>query len=312
MKVFVTGGAGFIGSWIVKVLLREGHSVTVFDNLSTGHRASVPETATLVEGDLRNPADITKTLSGHDAVIHLAAKSIVPESVADPDATFQTNLAGGHNLLEAMRATGVKTMVYSSSAAVYGNPVKVPIEEDDPTRPISPYGATKLAFEELLRAYHHNYGLNVVMFRYFNPFGPHELHQPETHAIPNFIRATLQRTPIPLYWNGEQERDFFFVEDIAEAHVLGLQQSGLSYYNLGSGQSITVRQIIETIFEITGQHTEMSDLGERPGDPPRLLASITKVQRELGWLPKTDLRSGLETTVKHFQETLATANPETT
>lgn len=297
MKVFVTGGAGFIGSWVVRVLVREGHSVTVFDNLSTGNRDSVPPEAMLVEGDLEDRATVNAALAGHDAVIHLAAKSIVPESVKNPDATFQTNLLGGHHLLETMREHGITRIVYSSTAAVYGDPVRVPIEEDDPTRPITPYGATKLAFEELLRSYHRQYGFQVVCFRYFNPFGPHEHHEPETHAIPNFIRATLAGTPIPLYWQGEQERDFFYVEDIAEAHVLGLSQDGHHYFNLGSGESIKVKEVVELIFELTGQSTALKDLGERPGDPMQLMASIQKVSDQLGWVPRTSLRSGLQKTL---------------
>lgn len=301
MKVFVTGGAGFIGSWIVRGLLEGGHTVTVFDNLSTGHRTSVPEAARLVEGDLRDRAAIDAAMPGHDAVIHLAAQAIVPDSVKDPDTTFQINLLGGHHLLEAMRLHNVTRLVHSSTAAVYGTPTKVPISEDDPKFPINPYGASKYAFEQLLHAYHINYDFDVTMLRYFNPFGPHESHEPETHAIPNFIRATLNGTPIPLYWNGEQERDFFYVADIAEAHILGLEQDGFHYYNLGSGQSVTVRSVVDLIFELTGRTTEITDLGERAGDPPRLLADISKAKRELDWAPTTSLKDGLAITIEHFE-----------
>lgn len=301
MNVLVTGGAGFIGGWIGRVLLQRGHSVTAFDNLTTGRREGVPEGATLVEGDVRDRSALDTALAGHDAVIHLAAQASVTESVEDPEFTFQANLVGGQNVLESMRQHGINRLVFSSTAAVYGNPVKVPIAEDDPKFPISPYGATKYAFEQLIHAYHHSYGLNAVMFRYFNPYGPNEHHDPETHAIPNFIKATLAGTPIPLYWNGEQERDFFYVEDIAEAHVLGLERDGFHYYNIGSGKSVKVREVVETIFQLIGRRGEVNDLGERPGDPPRLLADISKVKAELGWEPSTDLQTGLQATIDCFK-----------
>lgn len=302
MRVFVTGGAGFIGSWVVKVLLQEGHQVTVFDNLSTGFAKQVPAGAKLMRGDIRRKSEIIKALLGHDAVIHLAAKTLVPESVQKPAEYFEVNLGGGVNVLEAMRETGIKKIVHSSTAAVYGIPKRVPIREDDPKFPINPYGATKLALETMLHTYHANYGFDVTMFRYFNPFGPGENHDPETHAVPNFIKATLAGKPIPLYWEGEQARDFFYVEDIAEAHVLGLKQKGFHYYNLGSGKATKVIDLVRAIFVITGTKTEIEDLGKRAGDPPQLLASIAKVKKELGWVPKTNLVTGLKNTISSVKE----------
>ena len=302
MKLLVTGGAGFIGSRIVSQLLATGHTVTVFDNLSTGQESAVPNGAELVRGDLRDASALQTAVTGQDAVIHLAAQAIVPESIQDPGKAFDINLLGGQNLLEAMHGAGVKRLVYSSTAAVYGNPVKVPIAEDDLKLPINPYGATKYAFEQLLHAYHASYGFNVVMFRYFNPYGPTEHHDPETHAIPNFIQATLRGRPIPLYWNGEQTRDFFFVDDIARAHIMGLNQDGFHIYNLGSGTAITVRDVVQKIFEITGKTSPIEDLGERAGDPPRLLADITKVQQELGWKPEVSLSDGLAQTISAFEK----------
>lgn len=302
MKLLVTGGAGFIGSRIVSQLLAAGHTVTVFDNLSTGHESAVPNGAELVQGDLRDAPALQTAVMGQDAVIHLAAQALVPESIQDPGKAFDINLLGGQNLLEAMHGAGVKRLVHSSTAAVYGNPVKVPIAEDDLKLPINPYGATKYAFEQLLHAYHSSYGFNVVMFRYFNPYGPTEHHDPETHAIPNFIQATLRGQPIPLYWNGEQTRDFFFVDDIARAHIMGLNQDGFHIYNLGSGTAITVRDVVQKIFEITGKTSPIEDLGERAGDPPRLLADITKVQQELGWKPEVSLSDGLAQTIAAFKK----------
>ena len=297
----MTGGAGFIGSWVVRVLLKKGYKVTVFDNLSTGHKELVPHGAKLVRGDIRRKDQLVKALRGHDAVIHLAAKTLVSESVKKPDQYFRTNLVGGLNVLEAMRELGIKKIVHSSTAAVYGTPKRVPIKEDDPKFPINPYGATKLALEAMMHTYHANYGFDVTMFRYFNPFGPGEKHDPETHAVPNFIKATLTGKEIPLYWKGSQRRDFFYVEDIAIAHVMGLKQSGFHYYNLGSGQATRVIDLVKMIFDISGKRADISDLGERPGDPPSLMAEIAKVKKELGWAPKTDLRIGLKKTINSFK-----------
>ena len=302
MKLLVTGGAGFIGSRIAAQLLEAGHTVTIFDNLSTGFKSAIPTGATLIQGDLRDLASLQPAVTGQDAVIHLAAQALVPESVANPRKAFDINLGGGQNLLDAMRVGGVNRLVHSSTAAVYGNPVKVPIAEDDPKLPINPYGATKYAFEQLLGAYHAAYGLNVVMFRYFNPYGPGEIHNPETHAIPNFIRATLAGKPIPLYWNGAQTRDFFYVDDIARAHVMGLDKDGFHVYNLGSGSGVVVKDLVTQIFELSGQTTSIKDLGERAGDPPRLLADTTKVQAELAWAPEVSLADGLTRTIAAFRQ----------
>ncbi|HEY2003568.1 MAG TPA: NAD-dependent epimerase/dehydratase family protein [Candidatus Saccharimonadia bacterium] len=305
MKLLVTGGAGFVGGRVAAKLLEADHQVTVFDDLSVGHKDSVPDNATLIEGDLRDLVAVSRAVSGHDAVVHLAGQALVPESVADPQKAFDINLGGGINLLEAMRKHGVKRIVYSSSAAVYGDPTRVPIKETDPTLPINPYGATKLAFEALLHAYHASYGFHATMFRYFNPYGPTEAHDPETHAVPNFIKATLTGRPIPLYWNGQQTRDFFFVDDIARAHLMGLNHDGLHVYNLGSGRATKVKDVVELIFKLTGKRTTIQDLSKRAGDPPELLADTTKVQRELGWKPEVSLEDGLRQTIVAFQVRLA-------
>jgi UDP-glucose 4-epimerase len=306
MHVFVTGGAGFIGGWVCTALIGEGHQVTVFDTVPSENQA-----VHSIVGDLRDKDLLLLSLIGHDAVIHLAAKTLVPESVEQPQLYFDVNLVGGQNLLEAMRSLGIKKIVYSSTAAVYGSPVKVPIEEDDPKFPINPYGATKYAFEHCLHAYHKCYGIDVTMFRYFNPFGPDEDHEPETHAVPNFIKATLEDRPIPLYWNGEQERDFFYVGDLAEAHVMGLHQNGFHTYNLGSGTSIKIIDLVHAIFQIIEHETEIQDLGVRAGDPPRLMANIDKVKRELGWEPKMPLMEGLEKTVEYFRSRMKARKHET-
>lgn len=302
MKVFVTGGAGFIGSYIVRELLKEGHDITIFDNLSTGHKSNVPEgEVRLVIGDVRDKDALVDSLKGHDAVIHLAAQAIVPLSMKDPKTTYAINVDGGRNLLEAMVINGVPKLVHSSTTAVYGNPQKQPIKESDPKEPVNHYGKSKLMFEELCEKFNSQHGLNITMFRYFNPFGPHESHDPETHAVPNFINSTLRNKPLPLFWKGSQIRDFFYVKDLAAMHVQALSLKGFSVYNLGSGEGITVKELVDKIFKVLGKSTLIDDLGERPGDPPKLIADITKAKTELGWNP-TSTEKALAETVEYFKK----------
>lgn len=301
MKVFVTGGAGFIGQSVVRSLLDQGHQVTVFDNLVTGFQDAVTAPAKLVIGDLRDADKLGRAVRGHDAVIHLAAQALVTNSIENPRFTFDNNVVGGFNLLEAMRTEGIGRLVHSSSCAVYGIPQRLPITETAPTAPVSPYGATKLAAENLLHAYHASYGLDVVNFRYFNPFGPGERHQPETHVVPNIIRSILDRQPVLLYWNGEQKRDFCYVADLAAAHVVGLQQTGYHTYNLGSGQAVTVMEIVRLVERLTKLTATISDQGERLGDPPELRADISKVKRKLQWSPRTSLDQAIRRTIEYFQ-----------
>jgi len=273
--------------------------VTAYDNLSTGHADNLPDGAQLIEADIRDLGDLQTAMMGHDAVIHLAAQALVPESVKNPQKTYDINIGGGYNVLTAMKELGIKKLVYSSTAAVYGEQTKMPISEDAPKHPINPYGATKLALEHLAHAYHVNYGLNVTVFRYFNPFGPGEHHDPETHAIPNFMRAIRDDKPIPLYWGGEQIRDFFYVKDLAQAHVDALKLKGFQEYNLGSGEGIKVKDLVKLLFKVTGSDVSLKDLGKRAGDPPELRAGISRAQKELNWQP-TPLRDALAETWQNF------------
>lgn len=306
MKIFVTGGAGFIGSYIIRELIKKDHVITVFDNLSTGHRSNVPDGVKLIIGDIRDKELLTQSLAGHDAVIHLAAQAIVPVSVKNPAETYAINVDGGRNLLEASIKNGVKKLVHSSTTAVYGNPKKQPISEDDPKKPVNPYGESKLMFEKICSEFHERHGLSITMFRYFNPFGPHESHYPETHAVPNFIQSTLKNEPLPLYWGGNQIRDFFYVKDLAKMHVEALSLDGFSVYNLGSGQGTAVKDLVKKIFKITGRSTEINNLGERSGDPPELVADISKAEAELGWKP-TPIDQALSETVAYFQNQISTS-----
>lgn len=303
MKVLVTGGAGFIGSHITKILLEKGHEVTVLDDLSTGHREALPAGVRLVEGKIQDSAKLDDALSGQEAVIHMAAFIIVPESVEKPLVYIENNIMGTALLLEGMRKSGVKKVVFSSSATVYGEPESLPLEESAPLGiPENTYGATKACMELLAQAYHKMFGLDVTILRYFNPFGPGELHRPETHAIPNFIKAALKKEPLPLYWQGEQVRDFIYVEDLAQAHVEVLGLEGLNVFNIGTQKGTKVKDTLEIIFKILGYTVPIDDLGERKGDVMANYASSEALTKATGWEAKTSLEDGLKKTIDFYQK----------
>lgn len=302
MKIIVTGGAGFIGSHVNKLLLGLGHSVTVVDDLSKGHKDSLDPRVNFHQVSLENQQELEKILAGHDAVIHMASFIEVGESVKKPIEFTQNNIVGTVKLLEAMRVTGVKRIIFSSSACVYGTPKKLPITEDDPLgEQENPYGICKITMEQFCMLYQKLYDFDVTILRYFNPYGPGELHHPETHAIPNFIKATLSKQPIPLYWKGEQVRDFIYIDDLATAHILPLNSKGLHIYNVGTQNGIKVIDVVKKIFEIVGYEVEIEDKGERKGDVSELVASFQKIQQELGWSTKVGLEEGLKKTIDSFR-----------
>ncbi len=302
MRVLVTGGAGFIGSAVTRVLLEERHDVSVLDNLSKGFRALVPDGARFVEGDLRDDERLPGWLRGHDAVIHMAAFIEVGRSVEEPLVFAKNNILNSVRLLEAMRRADVGKIVFSSSATVYGTPQHLPIRETDPLGVQSnPYGASKVATEAFVATYNQLYGMDALILRYFNPYGPNELHEPETHAIPNFVRAVLERRPVPLYWKGEVLRDFIYVDDLARAHTAVLGLTGLQYYNVGSETGTKIIDVVRNIFEIAGYETPVEDLGERPGDVPATYASSKKIGEATGWRAQVPLRDGLARTVEWFR-----------
>jgi len=302
LRVLVTGGAGFIGSHVSRVLLQQGHQVTVVDNLCRGYRQLVHPEARFVQADLADQEAVEGALRGQDAVVHMAGFIAVGESVERPVLFAENNVVNSLRLLEAMRRTGVSRMVFSSSACVYGVPQRLPIREEDPLGvQSSPYGASKIAVESYLGTYHQLYGFDCVILRYFNCYGPNELHDPETHAIPNFIRAALERRPIPLYWKGEQVRDFIYVEDLARAHTEVLRLSGLHYFNIGSEVGSKAIDVVRAIFDILGYEVPIEDLGERPGDVPATYASSRKISEALGWRPQVSLEEGLRRTVEFYR-----------
>jgi UDP-glucose 4-epimerase len=299
MKILVVGGGGYIGSVCAELLLNEGHSVGIFDNLSEGHREAVDQRAKFFEGDLSNAEEIRSALAElkPDSVMHFAASALVVESMRHPSKYFRNNVANGLNLLDAMVTTGIKLLVFSSTCAVFGLPERVPIEEIAPTRPINPYGESKLAFEKILRWYDQIHGLRFVSLRYFNAAGASEKfgedHRIETHLIPNVLKVALgQKRQVEIFGtdyetpDGTCIRDYIHIVDLARAHILALHSSKSESYNLGTGGGSSVREVIESAQKVTGRKIDIIEKARRPGDPPRLIASSEKIKRELGWKPQ--------------------------
>lgn len=302
MKVLVTGGAGFIGSHVSKLLLDQNHQVTVVDNLSHGNKEAIDSRVNFHQVDLLDKKSLEEIIPGHQAVIHMASLIEVGESVKKPAEFAENNILGTVKLLECMRKTGVNRIIFSSSACVYGKPEKLPITEDDPLgEQENPYGLTKVSMEQFCMLYHTLFNFDVTILRYFNPYGPYELHNPETHAIPNFIKAALTKQPVPLYWKGEQIRDFIYIDDLALAHILPLTKSGLHIYNVGTETGSKVIDVVKKIFQIVGYEVPIEDKGQRKGDVPELIASAKKIKDELGWSTKVDLEEGLKRTIDFFR-----------
>src|SRR5713226_837500 len=299
MKILVVGGAGYIGSICAEQLLDAKHEVAIFDNLTEGHRSAVDSRADFVEGDLQ---DRQRTLSilgevKPDAVMHFAASALVGESMRDPSKYFRNNIANGLNLLDALVATGVPRIIFSSTCAIFGPPERLPIDETLPPRPINPYGESKLAFEKILRWYDQIHGLKVVSLRYFNAAGASakfgEDHRPETHLIPSVLKVALgQKRHVELFGtdyetpDGTCIRDYIHIVDLARAHILALNAAKGDHYNLGTGGGVSVREVIDSCRKITGRKIDIVEKARRPGDPPRLIASSEKIKRELGWKPQ--------------------------
>lgn len=302
MKVLVTGGGGFIGSHVTRMLIDAGHKLTVLDNFSHGYRDNVDKRAKLLTGDIADQKKAKAALIDIDAVIHMAGLIVVPESVKDPIKYCQNNILGTVKFLNSMKDAGVKKIIYSSSACVYGTPDDLPIKEDAPLRPDNPYGATKASIESFLQAYHACYGIDATILRYFNPYGPGKLYPPVTHAIPNFIAATLAKKPLPLYWQGEQIRDFIYIEDLAQAHIDVLKLKGFNVFNLGMEKGVKVKDVIDLIFDIVGYKVPIADLGQRPGDVHANYASSAKLTKAVGWRPKVSLRDGLKRTIDYYKK----------
>jgi UDP-glucose 4-epimerase len=300
MRLLVTGGAGYVGSVVTLALLRQGHDVTVLDDLSTGHADGVPEGATLVPGPLQQTAPaVLADGPGYDGVLHFAAKALVGESVEHPERYWHTNVAGTLGLLDAMRANAVPRLVFSSTAATYGEPTEVPIPETAPTRPTNPYGASKLAVDMMITSEARAHGLGAVSLRYFNVAGAldgcGERHAVETHLIPITLQVvTGERPALPVYgsdWptpDGTCIRDYVHVADLADAHVLALEAAEPGehrIYNLGNGAGFSVLDVVEAVRRVTGHPLPVEVAPRRAGDPAVLVASSARIREELGWVP---------------------------
>jgi len=304
MNVFVTGGAGYIGSVCTEELLNAGHSVTVYDDLSEGHRSAVDSRAKFILGRPEEEGNILRAVQSArpEAILHFAANALVGESMVNPGKYFRNNVCNGLRLLDAAVAAGVKKFVFSSTCATYGPPDRVPMTEDLPQRPINPYGESKLMFERILHWYHEVHRLEFVAFRYFNAAGASERfgehHRVETHLIPNVLKVALGQAPhCEIYGtdyptpDGTCIRDYIHIIDLAQAHILALRPARQGFYNLGNGDGYSVRQVIQACEQITGSKITAVEKPRRPGDPPKLVASAAKAIHDFGWkpaLPKLD------------------------
>jgi len=309
-RILVTGGAGYVGSTAVAILVERGYEVVVFDDLSMGHADAVDPRATFIEGTLLDPDALRSALAGCEAVIHFAGKSLVGESVEKPELYHHVNVDGTQNLLEAMAIHGIDRIVFSSSAATYGQPVDDPITEESVAAPTNPYGASKLAIDKMISAR----GISAISLRYFNVAGAYESangwlaerHNPETHLIPLVLRATAAN-PLKIFgtdWDtkdGTCIRDYVHVVDLIEAHILALgalKPHVHEIVNLGSGGGYSVREVISVATKVLGRAVPAIESPRRAGDPGTLVASIVKAKSLLGWEPTRDLEMMISDTVK--------------
>ena len=314
VKVLVVGGAGYIGSHVVKALLQSGHRVTVYDNLSSGQKINLFSEAAFVEADILDFAALDKAMAGQEAVVHLAAKKAVGESMEKPELYAENNITGSLNIMKAMLKDGVENMVFSSSAAVYGMPEYLPIDEKHPQKPINPYGRSKLMIEEIFRDYETAYGLKHISLRYFNAAGCSadgaigESHLPETHLIPLVLKAVNGELETVRVFGTDYDtpdgtciRDYIHVEDLAAAHRLALEKLGKynGCVNLGTGIGSSVREIITAAEKVSGWRCPVEYAPRRPGDPAKLFADNRKAGEILGWRPRyTAIEEIIETAWK--------------
>jgi UDP-glucose 4-epimerase len=316
MRVLVTGGAGYIGSTAVDILIAQGYEVSVFDDCSTGHADHVAAGVTFVQGSLLNRSEIAQALKGCDAVMHFAGKSLVGESVEKPELYWSVNVGGTRNLLDEMRAAKISKLIFSSSAATYGEPEVLPILESASNKPTNAYGATKLAVDAMITDEARGHSLSAASLRYFNVAGAHkskrgwltERHDPETHLIPNVLRSSTSK-PVKIFgsdWptkDGTCIRDYVHVVDLIDAHIKALNSlsgAGHEIFNLGSGGGYSVREVIAAASQATGSQIPFIDSPRRAGDPAVLIADISKAKRILGWQPTRNLEVMVSDTLASF------------
>jgi UDP-glucose 4-epimerase len=316
MRVLVTGGAGYIGSIAVEILMQQGHEISILDDCSTGHANSVPASARFIQGSILDSEQVAAALAGCDAVMHFAGKSLVGESVEKPALYHSINVDGTRVLLAQMRKLSITKIVFSSSAAVYGEPTVVPIVESSQTRPTNPYGETKLSIDQMISAESKSTGISAASLRYFNVAGAMqtergwlaERHNPETHLIPNVLRSTAEN-PLKIFgtdWpthDGTCIRDYLHVVDLIDAHTKALDllnSPGHEIYNLGSGTGYSVREVVAAASTAIGHQVPCIDSPRRAGDPAVLIADITKAKRFLDWQPRKGLEAMVSDTLKSF------------
>lgn len=301
MKVLVTGGCGFIGSHLVDVLLAKGDAVTVLDNLSSGTLDNLKThmdnpTFQFIQGDIRDITVVEKALTDVEAVIHEAAIVSVPLSIENPALTNDVNVRGTLNLLEASAKAGVKRFVYVSSCAVYGDPAKLPINEDVPPNPLSPYASSKLVAEEHCTDFFENHGLETVRLRYFNVYGPRQAANEYAGVMVKFFERIKEDQPPIIFGDGEQTRDFVYVSDVADATALAMSRDGVAgnVFNIGTGESVTINRLCRIFLELTGkEHLKPTYLEARPGEIRHSQADITRATKILGYRPKVTLKMGV-------------------
>ena len=323
MNVFVTGGAGYIGSVCTEELLNAGHQVTVYDNLTEGHRSAVDPRAEFLLGKPELAGDILTAvrIARPDAIMHFAANALVGESMTNPQKYFHNNVVNALKLADAAVECGVKKFVFSSTCATYGPPDVIPMTEDLRQRPINPYGESKLMFEKILQWYQQVYGLEFIAFRYFNAAGASEKfgehHRIETHLIPRVLQVALGQLPQAELFgtdyptpDGTCIRDYIHIKDLAQAHILGLQPGKIGFYNLGNGEGYSVLEVIQMCEKVTGKRIPVVEKPRRPGDPPRLVASAAKAILELGWKPKFPKLEDIVTTAWAWHKKHPTGYPD--
>ncbi len=299
-KIIVTGGSGFLGTNLIIELKKQGYEILNID-LKQNKFVDV-ETVIL---DIRDKEKIKQIIKDACCVFHLAALIQAGESVQKPQLYIDTNIQGTLNVLEAMRLNNIKNIIFSSSAAVYGEPLSIPIKEDDRTMPINPYGVTKLTIEGMLSSYVKNFGFNAISFRYFNLYGPYEHHEPETHAIPRFIKQIYNDEPITIWGDGKYVRDFIYIKDLVKAHIMAIdflnKNKGVyHYFNLASESGISIIDLAKKIAKFIGKTPNLKFFDPRPGDPRVLQADSTKVKQQMGWVAETNLDTGLRKTIDYF------------
>ncbi len=303
MKIIVTGGSGFLGNHMIDALKENGHSIKNIDLI----QSSKPNDENLetIVADIRDKDKMVDLIKDADVVFHFAGLIEAGESVKNPQKFIDYNISGTLSVLEAMRINNIKTIIFSSSAAIYGEPKNIPIIEDDPAMPINPYGMTKLAMEGLISSYVESHGFTGVALRYFNLYGPGENHQPETHAIPNFIKQVYQGEDIKIFGNGQHQRDYIHIGDIVDAHLKALDfainhPNKYHYINLSTEKPSTTQTIAETIAAAMGKQASITNLPDRPGDPMVLYASAQKAKQLLNWQAKVSIDDGIKETVNYF------------